>query len=262
MVKVISALMLLLCGCATQRPPVYFELPAPPTEEVRAQLGTIAIVATATNPATDFTKPMGKGQAAGHGGWVGFWTPVAIGGSGGNAYGAILGLFLSPLTGTIGAIYGATAGMRQEEYNEDCRSLSRAIQDSSMSSRLQTAVADSVRNLTSERIVTTDAQTVLELTPSQIGLTGKVDIEPPLKFQWEMLARLVRVADGAELFSAQFHYDGSVHTLREWAAEQAGLFSREIDAAIPVFTRQLTEQIFLMYPLPDNGVQQRTVPWP
>lgn len=260
----LTCISLALAGCASPSAPTYVTLPLPPAEEVRAQIGPLAIVKAATPAATEFTQPMGKGRAVGHGGWVGFWTPPAVLGSGGDGRGVILGLFLSPVAGTAGAIYGGVAGMSQAEYDQIRTTLCAAVQAADWPGRLEIAVTDSIRQLTAQPIVgaPTAAQTTLELTPLLIRLTGSFEIEPLLTFVASVRVRLLRTTDHAELVVAEFSYTGAQHTLREWAADQGTPLRKEIDAAWRSLSDPIAEQIFLTYSLPESPAQQRVLPWP
>ena len=253
-----------LAGCASPSPPSYVALPLPPAEEVRTELGPLAVVKAATPTATEFTQPMGKGRAAGHGGWVGFWTPPSVLASGGDGRGVVLGLFLSPVAGTAGAIYGAVAGMSQAEYDRIRSILCTTVQAVDWSSRLEIAVTDSIRQLTAQSIADTPAtaQTTLELTPLLIRLTGTFDIEPPLTLNASVRVRLLRTVDQTELFVSEFSYTGAEHSLREWAAANGTPLQKEMDAAWRSLSALIVEQIFLTYSLPESPAQQRVLPWP
>lgn len=251
-----------LSGCVSPRSPapLYVSLPPPPSEEVRAQLDTINVVVGDSPAVAEFTQPMGKGRAAGHGGWVGFWTPPAALASSGDGRGVILGLFLSPVTGTAGAIYGAVAGMSKEEYDRVCATLQQAVHDAGVGARVKTAVTEAVRPHV--ELVVSDAPTRLEVTPTLIRLAGSVDIEPPLTLVCTARVRLVQTVDGSELYDGAFAYTGSTRTLREWAAQDGVALRKELGDVGPVLAGQIIERVFLLYPLPDSPAQQRVLSWP
>jgi len=251
-------------GCVNPRVPTYVTFPEPPPEEVRAQIGPIALTTAATPATTEFTRPMGKGRSVGHGGWVGFWTPPAVLASGGDGRGLILGLFLSPVAGTAGAIYGAVAGMNAVEYEQIQTTLCAVLQTTDWTSQLQVAIADSIRQLTSQPIVssTNVAQTTLELTPLLIRLQGAFEIEPPLTFVGTVRLRLLCPMDQSELFVTEFGYTGSQYRLREWAEHDGELFRKELATARSYLSDQIAERVFLTYSLPESPAQQRVLPWP
>lgn len=251
-----------LSGCASPRAtaPAYVVLPPPPSEEVRAQLGTVSVVLGDSPAATEFTQPMGKGRAAGHGGWVGFWTPPAALARGGDGRGVILGLFLSPVVGTAGAIYGAVAGMSKEEYEQVSATLQRSLQQANLPGCLQKTVGDSLRPYT--KLSAAGAPTLLEITPTFIRLDGPTEIEPPLRVVCSVQVRLLRAADGAELCTMAFEYSGASRTLREWAAQDGVTLRDALATASACLGEQITERMMLVYPLPDSPAQQRVLPWP
>jgi len=255
---------LVIVGCASPRVPTYVTSPPPPPEDVRAQIGPLAITTAATPATTEFTRPMGKGRSVGHGGWVGFWTPPAVLASGGDGRGLILGLFLSPVAGTAGAIYGAVAGMTAVEYEQVHATLDTTFQTTDWTSQLEAAVADSIRQLTTQSFVssTNGAQTTLELTPLFIRLQGAVEIDPPLTFVGTVRLRLLCPMDQSELFVTEFDYTGSQYTLRQWAEHDGELFRKELATARSSLSDQIVERVFLAYSLPESPAQQRVLPWP
>ncbi len=251
--------LIAVVGCASPRAPTYVLLPPPPSEEVRAQLGAITVITTNQPATANFTQPMGKGRAAGHGGWVGFWSAPAYGAAVGEGYGAVAGLFLSPVTGTAGAIYGVVAGMSQKEYAQVCDTLQKTLKETDLPVRMRAAVATELAPLTPQ---SGNLLATLEIIPKRIGLVGPQDIEPPLIFECVVQARVRRTADQTELFVAEFSYTGSQHTLREWAAQDGAAFRDELAKTCAWLPALIVEQVFLVYPLPDSPAQQRVLPWP
>lgn len=251
-------------GCTSPRVLKYVNSPPPPSEEIRAQLGPIAVVTAEKLPSIEFTQPMGRGQAARHGGWAGFWGPPVVLAQGSDARGFIAGLFLSPVTGTAGAIYGGVAGMSKKEYDQITAGLQKVVWEVDVATRMNAAVTDAIRQLTPEPVVlqTNMAQTILELTPALIRLTGKVEIEPPLTFECVVYVRLLQLSDCGELFAGTFVYDGAAHSLRDWAEHDGERLCSEFANACDCLSRQIAEQMFLVYSLPDSPAQQRVLPWP
>ena len=263
----LTLVFLSAAGCSTPRPPTFVTLPPPPPEEIRAQIGSLAIGQAAAPTATEFTQPLGKGRAAGHGGWVGFWTPPSMFAGSGDGRGVIFGLLLSPVAGTAGAIYGAVAGMSKVEYAQICATLGQAAQAAVDSGQLQSEFTDALCQLplpppSLTPTATDPSQTTLDLSPSLIRLSGRSEIEPPLTFLGTVRIRLRRTADQSELFAAEFGYTGSQYTLREWAAHDGDRFRKECGEAWRCLSGHIAERLFLTYALPDSPAQQRVLPWP
>jgi len=262
-----ALLPMLHSGCATgPSSPAYVSLPAPPSEEVREQLGVITIVGTELK-ATEFAQPMGKGHAAGKTALKGFVAAPLAGGAVGGGYGAAAGLFLAPVTGTAGAIYGAFAGMTKDDYQRIRTTLQNVAREANVTARLERGVANMIQDLTAGIAVAATnalagaAPTTLELTPAMFKLGGPPDVNPPLTLVCIVRARLVRVTDGAELYSGEFNHRGVTHSLREWADDGGTRFREGISAACNELPAQIVERVFLVYPLPPSPGQSRIVPW-
>lgn len=96
-------ILLMQLGCAYQ--PLPF-LPPPPSEEVRAKIGTIGVVSARFNPEAEFQTPA-KGRVSGAG--RGAARGAAMGALGGAAIGALC-LVMAPICMPVGAVVGGTIG--------------------------------------------------------------------------------------------------------------------------------------------------------
>jgi hypothetical protein len=257
---------LLGAGCATEPvAPVCVAHPSPPSEEVRARLGVITVVGNQPL-APDIAQPLGKGSAAGKGALEGFGIAVA-GGAFGGPYGVIFGLFLSPVTATGGAIYGGFAGMNKGEYGEIAAVLQKGVREASVPARLESGCVEALRRLAPQTLLApTNApsgtpQTTMRIVPLKFGLDAKDGINPPMTMDCVVEVRLLSGDDGMELFAGQFTYFGGTHTLRQWADDDGAAFRKDVTAACDHLVGQIVERVFLVYPLPNNFLESRTIPW-
>src|SRR5439155_13026826 len=85
-----------------------------------------------------------------------------------------------------------------------------------------------------------------EVSVPGIRLAGKGAINPPVALFMTARARVIRTADGAELYAETFEYGGgSTYKFLEWAAEGGRAFRQEMDRG----TRSLADDIAqLLFP--------------
>ena len=105
--------LLLLVGCATTKT-------SPPTEEVRARLGTVAVQSAKFTTQTELVKPFTPGQAAAAGALVAVAEMTS---------GRELGLLLMPIGALVGGVRGSAQGTPKNEkrHGDDQRIASLAL---------------------------------------------------------------------------------------------------------------------------------------
>jgi hypothetical protein len=264
--RTLAGLLLVITGCATapKMSPCVTH-PDPPSEEVRDCTRLIAVVGTAS-PATAVARPMNKGKAAGMGAAAGFVVCAGAGFESGDAYGAMLGLFLAPVAAASGAVYGTVAGMNKGEYERISATLEKTVQKEDLPARLERGCTDAIRRLSPQTaLVVKNAPVVakpaiLELAALQIALAGEEEINPLMTLNCTVRVRLLSASQGEELFAGEFHYFGATHTLREWAANDGIEFSNGITAACTALEGQIAERLFLVCPIPGNFLESRIIP--
>jgi hypothetical protein len=207
-----------------------------PSEEIRANLGTIGVASAQFTPQVNHDTPRGPAAGALRG----------VARSGGK-YPALL---LAP----IQAIAGAVTAPSAEEVEKAEVALERAFADLKIQDALRDRVFDLARTGTDAPVVllrgrgptTLDdkpgyrseasegIETVLEVRVLTIvlreALTSLNIGNPTLQLQVTAGARLVRTLDGAELFSRPFYQRGGTDELPGWLVRamdgQPKLFSR------------------------------------
>ncbi len=73
-------------------------------------------------------------------------------------------------------------------------------------------------------------ENVLEIRVLRASLSGKPGINPPLALDVEARARVLRAADGLELYSAPLFYRSRERHFRAWAAHDAQAFRQELES--------------------------------
>jgi hypothetical protein len=76
-------------------------------------------------------------------------------------------------------------------------------------------------------------------------------INPPLPLVVTAHARLVRVADGTELYAAPWTYRSGTRKFVEWAANNAQPLRTELDRAVQTLAETIVEELFLLYRIPE-----------
>jgi hypothetical protein len=261
-----AALSLLGSGCATgPGAPAYVTHPPPPSEEVRAGLGVITVVVTEPQ-STEIAQPMDKGLAAGKGASGGFLMALESGVTSGDANAFVGSLFLAPVAAAGGAIYGAFAGMNENEYKRITMALRQVVLTDDVPARLESGCVEAIRRLAPRTVLAPTnapagtAQTTLEVVPLMFGLDAGAGINPPMTLNCAVQVRFVRASDGAVLYLGQFGHFGATDTLRRWAADDGAKFRQGITAACNDLVGQIAERVFLVYALPGGFAESRILP--
>lgn len=259
------ALTLLVGGCATvSSPPACVTHPSPPSEEVRAAFGPIIIVGAEARP-TEIARPPDKGHAAGDGALAGLVLAPQAGGALGGGYGFAMGLFLSPLTAVGGAIYGASAGMSEGEFEQLVGTLRTVALECDVPGRLESGCREATQRLAPWALAPSNApvggtSTRLELV-TLFALKAQEGIDPPLTLNCTVQVRVLSGSHGAELFVGQFECLGAAHTLRKWAADNGAEFRNGIATACNALVEQIAERVFLVHAFPGSFTESRSLPW-
>lgn len=258
-------------GCAV----LPHQLPPPPSDEIRARFGTIAVVSARFTPRPMLQLPA-KGGLAGAGRGAATWSatgglvPFSSGGGGGGA-GAILVLAASVVGATLGGISGTVAGVVKSEPAEKVRVSEAALNDALSVLNMQESLRDRImkvaRDQTREHVVIlpdkgpagagekvsygsladTGIDTVVEVAVTDIGVNGPWDVNPPLNFIMKAQVRVVRTSVDQEYYAAEYEYNRGERTFSGWAADNAVPFLMELDRAYQDIAEKVVEELFLIY---------------
>ncbi len=263
---VVLAFLIGQWGCAT----VPTGPPPMLTDSARANLGTIGVVTTRVAAETHLEGPTsGKGSGAGKGAAGGFLGCI-LGGAHGGAYGAALGILLSPVCALGGGIYGAIAAETSERVEEAEATFNKAVVDLNIQEAMRDRVFQIAQQETRYPLALLTGQgpnareaaaadrssarqetdTILEVSVPRFGLVGG-GINPPLPLVVTAHARLVRVADGTELYTAPWTYRSGTRKFVEWAANNAQPLRTELDRAVQTLAETIVEELFLLYRIPE-----------
>jgi hypothetical protein len=250
-----------LAGCARTPQSV-----SPVSEEQRAGLRTIGIVAADRAPRFDFSpatkgrvEGAAKGAAAGAG-------SAAQALSGGSCHGEICGAVLILELGVVGvaAIVGGAVGALSAEDESTMAevrgAVGKAFQELEVQREFGSAVQQYAVRHVRYRVVSVSTSSspafqptpqygvlsdlgidaVLEVGVESIGTRGE-GINPPLALEMTARARLVRVADHAVLADSRYRYVGEPRKYRDWAADEARPFRTEMQRAYTDLAKQIVD---------------------
>jgi hypothetical protein len=238
-------------GCATKSHRI-------PTlsEEVRAEIGTLGVATSSIIPTSDLKSPTsGRGSGAAKGA--------------GLAAGAMasekppFGLVLAPVAALGGAIYGAIVAPSAQKVKEAETALASAFANLKVQEAIHDHVLQAARGRVGHPVVslgeTLDVDAILEIGVVSVKLAGAaaLDIDPPLQLVILACPRLVRRADGRELYPAEPTTPAVVHMSAprkfiEWGGQDARLFREEMERAYQNLAERAVEEMFLAFHPPGS----------
>jgi len=126
--------------------------------------------------------------------------------------------------GTVGALVGSVYGAVTAESASKVRAaqieLENALRDVDVQATLRDHVLQTSRERSSVRLVALEegVDTVLEVRVAAVRFVGQGGINPPLSVIMTAPVRLLRAADGAELYAATFEYRSpGAYKISDWA---------------------------------------------
>jgi len=259
----------LLAGCATAP---Y----RPPSEEIRAQVGTVGVISPRLSPEASVEGPTaGKGTGAAKGAGLGAAYMLGGGATSGHPLTFALGIALTPVGALVGGIYGAGAAEPASAVQEAERTLKKAVAELKAQEAMRDLVLEVARSETRYQFVSLaehdplaseGIDTILEVSVPALGLAGPVGVNPPVAVVVEACAKLIRIGDGAELYALP---PKDAHPLLfvspgrrfvEWAAEDARLFREELDRAYRTLAEKIVDELFLVHRLPGRRWEAKGSP--
>lgn len=257
--------------------------PAPPVpREARQGLGVLAIVPAQYEPRTNFaafakSKPAGTAKGAAVG-WVGL---ALVAGMFATPYTMIL----IPYVAAVGAVTGTVEGALGTPSAAKVQQVEASLNSAVAKLDTQHALAAHVTTLAQREswirlrsangagpasaaaspayadLRTDGIDTVLEIAVSEIGFEpapcGRIPspmlhnfcqgkTQSTMFFYMEARARLVRVADGAELFVRQFRYWSPWREAARWEDNNGQLLAQEFDTAYGDISNRIVDEALLV----------------
>ena len=270
-------------GCAHTMP----RAPQPPSDDVRSELGTIGVAAASVTPPAQLMAPT-RGKAFGAlkgagGGFVtgakpGLYLAAAAGSGcvgGGREAATLCALVIMTGLGAAaagGTVYGLVTADSASTIAAAESALTRAVADVDVQRSLRDHVLREVGERSALTFVDLEERTaadgapadhrrwkhdgidtVLEVTMSPLRLAGGGGVKPSVGVSMMAQARLIRTADGVEVYAQTFEYGGAAdRTVTGWAADEAA-FRQELDAGTRRLAADIARVLFPPDPVRDDA---------
>ncbi|MGH7406645.1 MAG: hypothetical protein ACREKF_01360 [Candidatus Methylomirabilales bacterium] len=224
-------------------------------------------------PEAAFEPPTGgKGTGSAKGAAMGFFGSIGGGIQSGNLLGLALGVALAPVIGLGGAIYGAVAAESAATVEKAEATLKNAFVTLNIQAAMRDRVLQVARQQTRRSFVplpdrgpTASAEevsyrslasegidTILEISIPGLGIPGG-GINPPLRLVVSARARLIRVADDAEIHARTWLFKGRTRKFADWAVNDAQPLRDELDRAYQGLAEAMVDELFLLISLPPRA---------
>ncbi|MFZ5792588.1 MAG: hypothetical protein ACOY3L_18000 [Pseudomonadota bacterium] len=238
---------------------------APPSPELRAQLGEIGVDASGSGPAAPAQPISDAGDAAAYGAGQGADGAFAIGGSAcktGEPITCLMGLALSvailPVAVGVGA--GVSAGRTHDvaEVAAADEAIRRAIDESLLAERIGQAVIEAGRRMPGVTFVSSSPDPIAarELAPrnppwrlalqvTSAGFASEGKIEPDATLYLILRAEIQRTDTGQTLYWRSWAYRGRERGYFDLAREDGALLRRELAEAARVLGERVATDLFV-----------------
>jgi len=254
-------------------------MPKPPSEEMRAQFGTIGIVSATSNPEIQFYPKFAKGRLSGaaKGTAVGTSAGALVGlsliGYGGSCGGqgcvviAIIAAASAAIGGVVGGVVGGIKGANDAVPRKEAQRIEvgakKAFDGNSIQKIMAAHAFENSLELPDYAFVLLDEEdliisppydfrflnergidTVLELNVKGAGFKEGRGKNPLIALFMKVHTKLTRTTDGREIYSREFDYKSLKHNAADWMDTDERLLREEIDNCFKELPRQIVEEMF------------------
>jgi len=260
----VSTVALLFAGCAANPAKPTHSFPPPPTEEVRASLGTITVTSARPQTQAYFATPDSKGKAAATGALEGalYATGVAAQGAAAGPEGlvgaAVVEIVLLPLGTVVGGVVGWFQGTAPAEVKQAQTILANTFAGLDFQAAVRQQVLEAGRRNTRHAFVPANQSepatpgspqpsSILEVTVLSAGLAGKREKDASLAMFLRVQVRLLQSPTGPPLYSNTWVQTSGARPFKQWAADNGRAFREELPAASRAVAENIIEEVFLVY---------------
>lgn len=182
-----------------------------------------------------------------------------------------LGIALAPPAALVGGVYGAVAAEPAQAVEEAEATLKKILAEAKVQEVMRDHIMPVARNEARYALLVlqnqgpphagelvdyraaldTGIQAVLEVSLLEFALLGEWLVNPPLKIQMTVQARLVRTSDDSTLYYNRFTYEGSERLFSEWADNHAMPLRKEFERCYDTLAQQIVEEVLMLYLLPE-----------
>ncbi|HEX9184786.1 MAG TPA: hypothetical protein VF876_16130 [Burkholderiales bacterium] len=247
--RTLLALAAVLAGCAMQ--------PQVPAGPGAAALGKVAVVAGSGAPEISFEGfARGRAEGAAAGAGMSFLACAASLGPGtcaGPYCGAVVLLWFGVcgIASVVGGAVGAGSAMDAKTAAAAEARMRAALDTNAIQESLRLNIEAAARAHGVQPAERAEADTLLEATLLKAGTAGG-GINEPVGLYMEVRVRLLRAADGAEVYSARVLHVGPRLKLVDWAGGGGDRLLRALDAGYEALGAHIADGVFLLYPFPSQ----------
>jgi hypothetical protein len=268
-----AVLLLQQLGCAAT--PKY--LSHPPSEEIRSQFGSVALVPARSAPEYEFdtyatSVPAGIGKGAGQFAAVGAGDGIAIAIAIGLAFNGMLPVQYIVAFGAVGAalvaVPGSVYGGIKAVPKATSREIETTVKDALARSNMQEMMAERLLQSwpkpapyqfdppsgpleASYRLLAEKGfGTILEIRVKTFGFEGGRGSDPSLAFSLTASVRMIGTKDGAELYQGDFAYKSPYRKFTVWSEQNGKLLRSEFERSFMVIAERVADEIFLLVDFP------------
>ena len=235
----IATVVLFLTGCASAPSPL-------PSAELRSQLSKVRISHCTAQPEVEVTPPSG---AVG-GGMKGFSLGLLGGSLEGLQWLGVGAIVFGPTMAFAGLYQGVKESQSASRVEEFDKKFKASIQKILVIDILQQRVAYWINKLKVSEITAPPDQSatiIMEVVVTEINLGGGLWFGPqPLIITQK--TRLIRAADGKELYNHSFGKWGKEYTFDEWFAMDTEKIEKEIQNISDDLALQVVMNLYLLNP--------------
>ncbi len=243
----------------------------------KCELGSVGVVHGNFTPQVILDKPA-RGWLAGAGrgfvDWSGKAFVAPFSGGGGRCSGdgcgiaALIILALAVTAATVGGIAGGVVGAVKAEPAKKVDEAESIINEAIAKLKIQETFRDHFvkeaqkktrghftvlegygptsidQKATYGHLANRGIDTIFQISVTRFGLTGKWELNPPLKLEMDVQVKVIQVRDEKELFSKIFHYTGGQQLFSEWCVDNARPLRDEFDQCYSILSDEIITALF------------------
>jgi hypothetical protein len=262
-----------LIGCS--HTPDMYKMPPKQVEEIRSGYQSVGIVVSSYSTKPEILRPAkGPLNGAGRGFVIGAALPVMVGFSSPFPLGGVAGLFIAPVTGVAGSIYGAATAVPVREVAVAQAAIEQAVANNRALDQRQDFLYNLVA-LGAQRtdldfiilddigpahrtdypsynhiINTAGIDVILEIRLEKFGLRGFFTIDPYSRLFKQIRARLIKRKDNTVLFDVEYTCSSERKMkYNQWANHSGELIVEESFACATELAEKIIDDFFLVVPI-------------
>jgi hypothetical protein len=163
----------------------------------------------------------------------------------------VLWLGVCGVASVVGGAVGAGSAMDAKTAAAAEARMRAALDANAIQESLRLQIEAAARAQGAQPAIRAEADTLIEATLLRAGTEGS-GINAPVGVHMEARVRLLRAADGAELYGARVVHHGPRLKLEDWAGGKGDRLLRALDAGYEALGAHIADSVYLLYPFPSQ----------